>query len=86
MAELVDASDSKSGFSNGVQVRFLFWAQARPRKDLYLSYYGVFTFHALPKVQAVQFALFSMAAIRQEQIYPPYSPRTQQKNTYNKSI
>lgn len=26
MAELVDALDSKSGFSNGVQVRFLFWA------------------------------------------------------------
>jgi hypothetical protein len=29
MAELVDASDSKSGFSNGVQVRFLFWAQKK---------------------------------------------------------
>jgi len=28
MAELVDASDSKSGISNDVQVRFLFWAQA----------------------------------------------------------
>ena len=27
MAELVDASDSKSGFGNKVQVRFLFWAQ-----------------------------------------------------------
>lgn len=27
MAELVDASDSKSGFGNEVQVRFLFWAQ-----------------------------------------------------------
>jgi hypothetical protein len=27
MAELVDALDSKSGFGNGVQVRFLFWAQ-----------------------------------------------------------
>ena len=27
MAELVDASDSKSGISNDVQVRFLFWAQ-----------------------------------------------------------
>ena len=26
MAELVDASDSKSGFGNEVQVRFLFWA------------------------------------------------------------
>lgn len=26
MAELVDALDSKSGFGNGVQVRFLFWA------------------------------------------------------------
>ena len=26
MAELVDASDSKSGISNDVQVRFLFWA------------------------------------------------------------
>gem|GEM_PF-2107088 len=29
MAELVDASDSKSGFSNGVQVRFLFRAQKK---------------------------------------------------------
>ncbi len=28
MAELVDALDSKSCFGNGVQVRFLFWAQA----------------------------------------------------------
>ena len=27
MAELVDASDSKSGIGNNVQVRFLFWAQ-----------------------------------------------------------
>src|SRR6185503_18907709 len=27
MAELVDASDSKSGFRKKVQVRFLFWAQ-----------------------------------------------------------
>jgi hypothetical protein len=26
MAELVDASDSKSGFRKEVQVRFLFWA------------------------------------------------------------
>ena len=26
MAELVDASDSKSGIGNDVQVRFLFWA------------------------------------------------------------
>ena len=26
MAELVDASDSKSGIGNNVQVRFLFWA------------------------------------------------------------
>jgi hypothetical protein len=26
MAELVDASDSKSGTRKGVQVRFLFWA------------------------------------------------------------
>ncbi len=29
MAELVDASDSKSGIGNNVQVRFLFWAQNR---------------------------------------------------------
>jgi hypothetical protein len=29
MAELVDASDSKSGSGNRVQVRFLFWAQGR---------------------------------------------------------
>jgi hypothetical protein len=28
MAELVDASDSKSGISNDVQVRFLFWARS----------------------------------------------------------
>ena len=27
MAELVDASDSKSGFRKKVQVRFLFWAR-----------------------------------------------------------
>ncbi len=27
MAELVDASDSKSGVRKDVQVRFLFWAQ-----------------------------------------------------------
>jgi hypothetical protein len=30
MAELVDASDSKSGTRKGVQVRFLFWAQVFP--------------------------------------------------------
>ena len=30
MAELVDASDSKSGFRKKVQVRFLFWAQKKP--------------------------------------------------------
>ncbi len=30
MAELVDALDSKSCFGNGVQVRFLFWAQNPP--------------------------------------------------------
>ena len=29
MAELVDASDSKSGIGNNVQVRFLFWALSR---------------------------------------------------------
>ena len=29
MAELVDASDSKSGISNDVQVRFLFWARPK---------------------------------------------------------
>ena len=31
MAELVDASDSKSGFRKKVQVRFLFWAQEKAR-------------------------------------------------------
>ena len=31
MAELVDASDSKSGVPQDVQVRFLFWAQPRRR-------------------------------------------------------
>ena len=30
MAELVDASDSKSGIGNNVQVRFLFWALLNP--------------------------------------------------------
>jgi hypothetical protein len=34
MAELVDASDSKSGISNDVQVRFLFWAQSFYAFDL----------------------------------------------------
>lgn len=34
MAELVDALDSKSGFSNGVQVRFLFWAHNQCLKSL----------------------------------------------------
>lgn len=29
MAELVDASDSKSGVRKDVQVRFLFWAQIK---------------------------------------------------------
>lgn len=29
MAELVDALDSKSGYRKVVQVRFLFWAQAK---------------------------------------------------------
>lgn len=29
MAELVDASDSKSGVRKDVQVRFLFWAQGK---------------------------------------------------------
>ena len=33
MAELVDASDSKSGIGNNVQVRFLFWAQ-RPSDEV----------------------------------------------------
>jgi hypothetical protein len=32
MAELVDASDSKSGIGNNVQVRFLFWAPGPPTK------------------------------------------------------
>lgn len=32
MAELVDASDSKSGIGNNVQVRFLFWAQSLPNQ------------------------------------------------------
>jgi hypothetical protein len=34
MAELVDASDSKSGIGNNVQVRFLFWAQAKNPHDV----------------------------------------------------
>lgn len=48
MAELVDALDSKSGFGNGVQVRFLFWAldYQSVRKD---SLGGSFLFaHNLP--------------------------------------
>jgi hypothetical protein len=32
MAELVDASDSKSGVRKDVQVRFLFWALRLKRK------------------------------------------------------
>jgi hypothetical protein len=32
MAELVDASDSKSGVRKDVQVRFLFWAQLKVLK------------------------------------------------------
>ena len=38
MAELVDASDSKSGTRKGVQVRFLFWAQTPFQR----SWKGVF--------------------------------------------
>ncbi len=34
MAELVDASDSKSGVRKDVQVRFLFWAQEEKMKRL----------------------------------------------------
>ena len=39
MAELVDASDSKSGFRKKVQVRFLFWARRLARD----SCCGLFT-------------------------------------------
>ena len=38
MAELVDASDSKSGSRKGVQVRFLFWAQIKKS----CTPYGIF--------------------------------------------
>ncbi len=37
MAELVDASDSKSGSRKGVQVRFLFRAQKKGFKSLDLK-------------------------------------------------
>lgn len=37
MAELVDASDSKSGIGNNVQVRFLFWAL-----QSFVSFYKAF--------------------------------------------
>jgi hypothetical protein len=33
MAELVDASDSKSGVRKDVQVRFLFWAQMKKETE-----------------------------------------------------
>jgi hypothetical protein len=37
MAELVDASDSKSGIGNNVQVRFLFWALKKADNSLIIS-------------------------------------------------
>jgi hypothetical protein len=40
MAELVDASDSKSGVRKDVQVRFLFWAQS-------LDFVEVFSFKSV---------------------------------------
>lgn len=40
MAELVDASDSKSGIGNNVQVRFLFWAQKNGAPLIVLSFKG----------------------------------------------
>ena len=35
MAELVDASDSKSGVRKDVQVRFLFWAQPHHPNEVF---------------------------------------------------
>jgi hypothetical protein len=45
MAELVDASDSKSGVRKDVQVRFLFWA----RQSLVGIYYKAFSFIIVEK-------------------------------------
>jgi hypothetical protein len=45
MAELVDASDSKSGVRKDVQVRFLFWA----RQSLVSIYYKAFSFITVEK-------------------------------------
>jgi hypothetical protein len=44
MAELVDALDSKSGFSNGVQVRFLFRALKQNLKTLIPQGFQGFSF------------------------------------------
>jgi hypothetical protein len=41
MAELVDASDSKSGVRKDVQVRFLFWAQKTGFMPVFVLY-GLF--------------------------------------------
>ena len=42
MAELVDASDSKSGIGNNVQVRFLFWARIHLNSSKTLAGRGFF--------------------------------------------
>ena len=46
MAELVDASDSKSGIGNNVQVRFLFWAQGRASQRS--LWFVLFCFYFIP--------------------------------------
>lgn len=51
MAELVDASDSKSGISNDVQVRFLFWALKLKRFQSNIE--SVFLFCQMNKLKLV---------------------------------
>jgi hypothetical protein len=43
MAELVDASDSKSGVRKDVQVRFLFWALVLKRAILFRVAFFIFS-------------------------------------------
>jgi hypothetical protein len=54
MAELVDASDSKSGIRKDVQVRFLFWAPLKWQfidfqeiNDCHLSFYYNFGYNLI---------------------------------------
>jgi hypothetical protein len=61
MAELVDASDSKSGIGNNVQVRFLFWA---------LSRFDEVRMAFLFRIVVIRVALFSAFSHSDSRLFP----------------